>query len=302
MIIKVVGHLFLSILAFFGFSSHADFNAIIGRNVVLEKPSSKVLPYLKDSADNFSAQAAGVALLDVANNNFIYEQNSADVKRIASITKLMTAQVFLECNPQWDEYYQIQKSDMDAYGGKVRFAIGEKIKVRDIFNSMLIASDNNAAFALSHICGADFVDRMNAKAKMLGLENTNFSDPAGLGNDNYSTAREVASLAKAAFAKSEIRDALSTKSTSFTDKSGKRKKNVSATNELLQYDFSKQNFKLIIGKTGYTELAGYCLASEFESGNGKQIISVILGSENEQARFQQTLKMVEWFEKNYNWH
>lgn len=273
----------------------------VSAEAVIEKQASIHLPEKKSDAVDIDLSAYSAAVLDVKDNLFIFEKNSNDRLRIASITKLMTALVFLDHNPGWDQVYEIKREDRRD-GGKIYLYLGEKVTIRDLFYAMLVGSDNSATIALVHSTGlseADFVALMNEKARSLGLLQTNFIDPVGLSNDNLSTAREVALLAQAALSKKEINQAVSTEKTEFSTVAGAIK-TIESTDVLLN-NFSDENIKILGGKTGYTELAGYCFVAKFVDASQHEIISVVLKTPTENERFKQTAKLVRWVYDNFQW-
>jgi len=257
---------------FFGFS---EFPAVVSSNTVMInlKPGSPLAPWEKDSTKR-------AAVLAADDRYFLFLNRSDEIQPIASITKLMTALVFLENNPGWDTVYKISPED-NIVGGKVNLFLGEIINLKDLFYTSLIASDNGATIALVHATGLseeEFVVKMNIKAGKLGLENTKFSDPIGLSPENISTAREVALLAKEAFEKKEIREATAKKDYSFETING-REKYIESTDDLL-FKNTSDSLEILGGKTGFIEEAGYCYVGYMRSPNGNTVISVVLGSED----------------------
>ncbi len=255
------------------------------RNFDVFQPRSIKLPF-----DNNFFKAASVFVFDVNNNSEIYSKNGDQIRQIASITKLMTALVFLEHNPGWEKIKIISNSDRRE-GGRIYLYKGEKVFIKDLFNLSLIASANTATMALVNSTGLgekEFVNLMNQKAKELGLKNTHFDDPIGLSINNISTGREIATLAQKAFSRKEIREAVQKKEYSFKTLGGKDKK-VYNTNFLIKN--SPQKLTIIGGKTGYTEAAGYCLVTEFEE-QGRKFISVFLGEPSYYDRFKETRYLI----------
>lgn len=230
-----------------------------------------------------------------------FDKRADEVQPIASITKLMTALVFLENNPGWETTYMIGRDDL-IEGGKLNLFRGEEIKLKDIFKTSLIASDNGATIALVHASGLseeEFVKKMNEKALALGLTNTNFRDSIGLSDDNVSTAREVALLAKEALVRPEIIEATESKDYQFTTLDG-REKMIESTDYLL-FDSEDNQFQVLGGKTGYTDKAGYCYVGRFEDLSGREIISVVLNSAGKNDRFRESKSLVKWVFDNYTW-
>jgi len=270
-------------------------------NFLIEKREERHLPIRQSGVEDIEIAAKALAVLDANNNIFLLEKSSGDKMPIASISKLMTALVFLDHNPGWDVVHEMARADR-LDGGKIYLYLGEKVTINDLFNAMLVGSDNTAALALVNSSGLsedDFVAKMNEYAKNFGLLNTSFSDPSGLSANNISTAREVAQLAKIALAKEEIRRVIINDSFEFKTVDGVAKK-IASTNYLLD-SFSMPDVKIIGGKTGHTDLAGYCLVSAFTDNNNHNIISVVLGTDSEKERFNQTNKLVNWIYNNFSW-
>ena len=273
----------------------------ISPEAVIEKQPTIHLPQKKADASEIDISAYSAAVLDVKEKTFIFEKNSNDRVRIASITKLMTALVFLENNPGWDQIYEIRREDRRD-GGKIYLYLGEKVTIKNLFYAMLVGSDNSATIALIHSAGlseADFVAKMNEKARSLGLLQTSFVDPVGLGSDNISTAREVVLLATTALSHPEINQAVSTKKVEFSTVAGLPK--IIESTDILLNNFPDSNIRTIGGKTGYTDLAGYCSVAKFVNDNQHEIISAVLNTKSETDRFAQTSKLVRWVYSSYEW-
>lgn len=252
-------------------------------------------------AAQFAAAGQNCVALDAVSSKILFEKNAEEPRPVASITKLMTALVFLEHNPGWELVYKIKAEDKRE-GGKFYLFTGESVKVKDLFYSSLIASDNIATIALVKSTGMseeEFVRIMNEKAAELSLKNTSFSDPIGLSNANISTPREVAEFAKAALADKNISEATLTKKYEFSTGEG-RKKIVRNTDDLLDL-FPQNGIRIAGGKTGYTEAAGYCFVGKFVDHFGNEIISVVLREESNEYRFKEIYDLVHWAYKNYEW-
>ncbi|HOZ36533.1 MAG TPA: serine hydrolase [bacterium] len=243
-------------------------------------------------------EAESALVLDVKTDKILYQKNGFKARPIASITKLMTALVFLENNKNWDRKIKIGQDDK-SNGGKVVWQLGEEVELRDLFKVALIGSVNSAAYELARateLSYDDFVARMNSKAKELGLKNSFFTEPTGLDQGNRATATDVAKLIKFALQAEEIKEALTMTDYIFKNTSGKSHKIVN-TNKLL-----KSYLTIVGGKTGYTEEAGFCLANMVRGqGNGGDIVVVILGARSEEERFQQNKFLSQWVFDNWQW-
>ncbi len=261
------------------------------------KPSSPQ----KLTLAGFELPAQSGAVIDERSGRAIFEKDADRRMPIASITKLMTALVFLEHNPGWDATYKIRPEDKRE-GGRIYLFPGDTVRVRDLFHSSLVASDNIATLALAESTGmteAQFVEKMNEKSKAMGLVNTSFKDPIGLNDDNVSTAKEIAIFAGQALSDPDISGATLMKKYGFQTLEG-RKKTVYSTDDLL--DIFPQNGVMILGgKTGYTDPAGYCFVGKFIDHSGHAIISVVLKSSTYKSRFEETHGLVNWIFNNFQW-
>lgn len=252
-------------------------------------------------AEELRVTADKVFVSSLDNRTVFYDQKADLIQPIASITKLMTALVFLDHNPGWDKTYKITKED-NIEGGRLHLFLGEELTIRDLFATSLIASDNGATQALVHATGlsqAEFMAAMNAKAQEMSLTNTFFIDPIGLSDNNLSTAREVARLAQVAFSNSDILELVKLKEHRFQTLNG-REKLIESTNYLL-FTEEGNNFEILGAKTGYTDAAGYCFVGRFKNSDGREIISVVLNSDGKNERFIESRNLINWVFKNFTW-
>ncbi|MEA2097851.1 MAG: D-alanyl-D-alanine carboxypeptidase family protein [Patescibacteria group bacterium] len=259
--------------------------------------SIQPLPYKVDDATDFSIKAKAAVAFDVETDTILYSENLKEKVPIASLTKMMTALIVLD-NVDLNGVAIISKNAFDTDGRKDGLAVNEKVNAKDLLKIMLIRSNNTAAVSLAeHTSGSveEFVKLMNEKADLLGLENTNFSNPTGFDSeDNYSTAYDIAQLFDYASDKSLIWEILRTQRLNLTSLDGRIKHRLKNTNLLLG------RLKNITGgKTGLTDEAGQCLVLIIgDPVNNHKIISVVLGAED---RFLETEKLVRWVFRSYQW-
>src|SRR6185436_5668380 len=141
-------------------------------------------------------RAEAAIIYNPENGQVLYESNSQRTRSIASITKIMTATVFLENSPDLTQEIVVQRSDVRA-ASTTYLRAGYKLSTYDVLHLMLIASDNAAARVLARVSpwGSDkFIGRMNEKASELGLTSTHYADPSGLLSTNVSSAYDMARL------------------------------------------------------------------------------------------------------------
>jgi len=274
-------------------------------NRLPENPEKIIRPQKKIDAVELEIPARSAFAIDCENGVELFNKNQDQVAPMASITKLMTALVFLDYNPGWETIYQIQKQDRRE-GGRIYLYYGDEVTVKDLFYLSLVGSANTATVALVHSVGLseqEFVQKMNDKALELELENTRFEDVVGLSDGNVSTASEIAFLAQKSLAQKDIRQAVLTKEYELVTQKGRSRM-------IFTTDYFLENFEqsilpssvmIIGGKTGYTEAAGYCFVGQFREGEGKEIVTVVLGAQSDADRFSQTEKLAAWIYENYEW-
>lgn len=245
------------------------------------------------------AKAAGV--YDSQSRLQLLTKEADHLYPIASITKLMTAMVALDLLPDLNSIYKITEADYRA-GAKAHFFTGDHVRVKDLLQTSLIASDNTAIIALVHSTGLteeEFVKKMNEKAQQLRWQHTIFFDATGLDSRNESTVREIARLASTAFTYAEIKDSTRLPKYEAETKEG-RLVTVFTTNSLLTNETIGDNISMVAGKTGHVPEAGYCFVGWFSKDN-HDIITVVLGAPDEDSRFTETKKLALWAYNAYTW-
>ncbi len=209
---------------------------------------------------------------------------------IASVTKLVSAAVTSE-NLAFNQSTTLQDSDFVDDNFEKKMTVGQRYSIKDLFVSMLLASSNESAEALSRVYGRDnFIKDMNQKAAEWRLKDTNLSDPTGLSSSNQSTAADLAVLALRIYQSyPTVLEVTTRKSSLITDlNSGKR-------TTVMNINLFAGEPYFLGGKTGYTEEADGNLLSIF-SYNKHPLLVVVLGSED---RFGDTEKLFGWFKNNF---
>lgn len=245
--------------------------------------------------EDFSANKAGV--YSDSERIFLYEKNLDEVQPIASITKLMTAIVFLETKADLDDVYKIKAEDR-IEGGRINLFLGDELSLKNLLYTALVASDNGATIALvnaSSLSEEEFVNRMNERAQEMGLTKTSFADPVGLSEDNVSSVREVIMLLKEALRHEAISEALSLSDYSFETLLG-REKNIESTDKYLLTD-GDNDLIYLGGKTGYIEEAGYCFVGVFLDEKAERYYASVLNSANRYSRFSETKDLIKSLRK-----
>ncbi len=207
-----------------------------------------------------SLQSSSAIVMDKSTGAILFEKKSHNKVPIASITKLMTAMVLLDSNPNLDQMLTIADADVDTLrNSHSRLPVGTTLSVKEMLRLALMSSENRAASALSRsIAGGKsaFVTAMNRKAHTLGLKYTRFMDPTGLTNANVSSARDLAKMVIAAAQYPLIREMSTTQS--YEQQIGNRMLTFNNTNALVK----NQDWKIDVSKTGYINESGKCLVMQ----------------------------------------
>ena len=257
--------------------------------------ASALLPHYKiDAAGSLvpDLRAAAAIIYNPVTKEVLWEENSQQQRSIASITKVMTATVFLESSPNLFQVVPIVRTDT-FQASTTHLHTGDLVTADDLLHLLLIASDNAAARALARISqyGPDgFVQRMNEKAVELGLQSTHYADPSGLLSDNVSSAFDMARLITNASSDDRISSVMRTPEYSFF--TAKHRLIVfHSTNHLL----GRADVDVRAGKTGFITKAGYCLATLLRlPQSGQEVAVVVLGARSNAGRFGETQNLFNW--------
>jgi D-alanyl-D-alanine carboxypeptidase len=266
-----------------------------------ENRAKRLTPERKEQSIAIDLPTSVGVVIDAKSGSVLFEKDAEKIVPIASITKLATAIVFLEENVDFDKIHEITDKDR-VNGGRIYLHRGDKVKVKDLFYLSLVGSANSATQALVNSTGLDtqeFVKKMNIRMKSLELYNTAFEDVVGLGVNNKSNAIEVARLTKIALNYPEIKEATMLPSYRFFTEQGKSKI-VHSTDSLLE-SFDDDKVKILGGKTGYTESAGYCFAGKYVDDDGNELLSVVLQEVSENSRFEKSKMLALWAFDSYLW-
>jgi D-alanyl-D-alanine endopeptidase (penicillin-binding protein 7) len=256
--------------------------------------AESILPrYKVDASGDLvpDVRAAAAIIYDPETNQILWEENSQSQRSIASITKMMTATVFFEDNPDLTLPVTVAKSDVFR-ASTTYLRANDRVTADDLLHLLLIASDNAAARALARVSpyGSEgFVRRMNEKAAELGLENTRYADPSGLLSDNLSSAYDMARLITHLSGDERIASIMRTPE--YTVYTSRRPITFRSTNHLL----GRADVDVRAGKTGFISSAGYCLATLLRlPQGGPQVAVVVLGARSNAGRFMETRNLFSW--------
>ena len=233
------------------------------------------LPAVQVRAVEVSASAA--ILMDMDSGRVLYERRVDDRMLIASTTKILTALVAIRDGTLSDTV-KVSREAAYTEGSSMYLKEGEELTLETLLYGLLLCSGNDAAVAVAeHVGGSveGFVERMNDTALSLGMENSSFANPNGLDDEkHYSTARDMALLARAAMENETLVRIASTRTVTIGGRT------MTNHNKLLQYVDGCLGLK-----TGYTRAAGRTLVSCAERG-GQRLIAVTLQDGNDWADHQ----------------
>ena len=238
-------------------------------------------------APRVRAQAA--IILDPVTGETLWERNSHDLRSIASLTKLMTVMLFLEQQPDLSREVVISRRDVRR-ASTTYLRRGERVTLRDLVHLALVASDNAAARVLARVSPwgtKRFIVRMNGMAADLGLRQTRFTDPSGLDGGNVSSAYEVARLIAEASERPQMSEVM--RKRSYQIHTSRRTRTILSTNKLLG-----TRVDVMAGKTGYIDLAGYCLATLVQLDDDRAVSIVVLGARSNSSRFTEARRLANW--------
>lgn len=262
------------------------------------RPSFASAMGLRGHHDALNLKSSVALIIDRQTHDVLFEKNSHAALPIASITKLMTSLVVVDAQLPLEENIVINQDDVNVYPGKARSRLTEHASMtrEQALLLALMSSENRAAHALGRNYPGGipaFVEAMNAKAKMLGMTNSKFSDPTGLSSENVSSPEDLTKLIEAAYQHKVIRD-FSTRP-DYSIMIGKREQKFVNTNRLVRAG----NMDIGIQKTGYISAAGRCLVMQAKV-QGRDVVMVFLDSVGKLSRFADAVRVKEWLQSNPN--
>jgi len=234
-----------------------------------------------------------VLVLDEESNDVLLSKNAAQVKPMASITKLMTALVVLEADQPMDQMLEI--TEADEHLDKPTFSLlkrGTLLTRAELLHLALMASENRAAHALArNFPGglAACLAAMNAKAEALGMASTRYVEPTGLSPLNVTTAEDLSKLVTVA-SNNQTLQAYSTDDR-FAVPLGHRLVEFHTTDKLVTHS----DWHIVLQKTGYIAEAGKCLVMKAIIED-RSIVIVLMNSSGAQTRLVDAQRIKSWLD------
>jgi len=263
------------------------------RVVVPEAVSVGQMEGLHSTSDALNLKSSVALVVDQQTNEVLYSKNDKAVLPIASLTKLMTGLLISDAHLPMDESITITSDDVDTekYSSS-RLLVGSVLTRAELLHLALMSSENRAAHALARTSpgGLDnFVARMNAKARALGMTDTVYVEPTGLSSSNRSSARDLVKLVDVAHQHPLMREL--TTSPGFEVDVGRRTLQYNNTNRLVK----NPTWDIGLQKTGYISEAGRCLVMQ-ASVAGRNLIMVFLDSAGKLSRFADAERVRHWIQ------
>ena len=247
------------------------------------------------ATDDLTPNSKSAILLEASTGTIIYEKNSEEKLPPASMTKVMSMLLIMEAidngTISLNDEVTISPNAAAMGGSQVFLQAQEKYKLEELLKGVAIASGNDAVVALAeHLAGSvdKFVDLMNKKAQELKLQNTHFTNPHGLDDENhYTTAKDMAIMAKELVKHEKILEYTSIYEYYMPKPDGTKSWLVN-TNKLVRF------YEGVDGlKTGFTTSAQYCLTATAKKNN-MRLISVVMGVPTSDLRSSDTSKLLNY--------
>ncbi|MGM9522906.1 MAG: D-alanyl-D-alanine carboxypeptidase family protein [Faecousia sp.] len=258
-----------------------------------------VLPAAR--AEGVEIAAPSAILMDAATGTILYEKNAHEKLAPASVTKVMTLLLVMEAldsgRISWDDMVTASETAAGKGGSQVYLEVGEQMSMDEMLKSVVVSSANDCATALAeHVAGSEaaFVERMNARAAELGLEDTHFVNCTGLDDEpnaaeHLTSAYDIAVMSRELLKHDEIRKY----TTIWMDTVRDGQFGLSNTNKLVRFYQGTTGLK-----TGYTKAAGHCLSASAQR-DGIELIAVVLHCESSSDRFQSAKALLDYGFANY---
>ena len=242
--------------------------------------------------------APAAVLMEKRTGTVLFASGEDERRAPASVTKVMTLLLAAEAVERGDialeDAVTASQRAQSMGGSQIWLEAGEEMSVSELIKCVAVVSANDCAVALAeHIAGSEaaFVERMNARAAELGLQNTHFTNCTGLFDDpeHYTSALDLAVMSRELLGREWIKDY----TTIWTDSVRDGEFGLANTNKLLR------SLPGCTGlKTGWTTAAGYCVAASAER-EGTEYIAVIMGAESSESRNADAAALIEYGFANY---
>ena len=246
--------------------------------------------------------ATSAVLIDIATGTILHERDAHKPLAPASVTKVMTMLLIMEAidsgKIRWEDTVTASETAAAKGGSQIYLKVGETMTVEDMVKSIAGSSANDCACAMAeHLAGSEaaFVERMNARAKELGMNDTHFVNCTGL-DDEPNAAEHLTCAYDIALMSRELlknHPDITKYTTIWMDTVRNGAFGLSNTNKLVRFYSGATGLK-----TGFTSKAGYCLSASAQR-EGLGLIAVVMGSETSQDRFAACKQLLDYGFANF---
>ena len=274
----------------------------MGRKIWLFVVLALLLGAIPAQAVDLDVAGKSALLMDVATGKILYENNAHEPLPPASVTKVMTMLLIMEAidggKIGWNDMVTASEEAAAKGGSQIYLKVGESMTVTDMVKSIAVSSANDCACAMAeHIAGSEsaFVQRMNERAKELGMNDTNFVNCTGLDDeaeakDHKTSAYDIAVMSRQLL---KYHPDIKKFTTIWMDTVRDGAFGLSNTNKLVRFYSGATGLK-----TGFTTGAGYCLSASAQR-DGMELIAVVMGCDTSANRFAACKSMLDYGFANF---
>jgi len=275
----------------------------MGRRICLFVVLALLLGALPAQGVDLNVAGKSALLMDVATGKILYENNAHEPLPPASVTKVMTMLLIMEAIDSgkigWNDMVTTSEAAAAKGGSQIYLKVGETMSVTDMVKSIAVSSANDCACAMAeHIAGSEsaFVQLMNARAKELGMNDTNFVNCTGLDDgeeakDHKTSAYDIAVMSRQLL---KYHPDIKKFTTIWMDTVRDGAFGLSNTNKLVRFYSGATGLK-----TGFTSGAGYCLSASAQR-DGMELIAVVMGCDTSANRFAACKSMLDYGFANFS--
>ena len=236
-------------------------------------------------------------LMDVATGTILYEQDAHTPLAPASVTKVMTMLLIMEAIDSgaigWQDMVTASESAAAKGGSQIYLKVGEQMSVADMVKAIAVSSANDCACAMAeHIAGSEaaFVEKMNQRAKELGMNDTHFVNCTGLDDDAAAADHKTSAHDIAVMSRELLKNHPDIKkyTTIWMDTLRNGTFGLSNTNKMVRFYPGATGLK-----TGFTSKAGYCLSSSAQR-DGMELVAVVMGAKTSAERFSACKSLLDY--------
>ena len=274
----------------------------MGRKIWLLVALMLLLGALPVQAATLDVAGKSAVLMDVATGKVLYENNAHEALPPASVTKVMTMLLIMEAIDSgkigWDDMVTASEAAAAKGGSQIYLKVGETMSVTDMVKSIAVSSANDCACAMAeHIAGSEsaFVQMMNARARELGMNDTNFVNCTGLDDgedakDHKTSAYDIGIMSRQLL---KYHPEIKKFTTIWMDTVRSGAFGLSNTNKLVRFYSGATGLK-----TGFTSGAGYCLSASAQR-DGMELVAVVMGCDTSANRFAACKSMLDYGFANF---